>query len=298
MELDHLNTTPDPSHPALIDIRFTVVDSRSTEEAASGNASLTTAEPRAGMEPPSKAETPANAEPWAGKEPPSTLGSQVKIEPASEAMALERETSSGRKSPLILHLHGFGQNRTQFLSQTRSLTTLEGIHVYPDGVYPVLTRSPSSTRRAGESPRSWYVYEGDPVTFISALEQASRFLESLLDRLEGDYGPREVLLQGYSMGGYLAGYLALSRPDRFRAVAVTGCRLKTECVERFTAAHRRLAVLAVHGKADERVDGRRQQESVELLRQNAVPAEMVWTEGEHAMDAHQVEIIRAWFDTL
>ncbi len=108
--------------------------------------------------------------------------------------------------PAVVFLHGFGSSGLGALSQTSMVETLRGrgyAVIAPDG-------APRTDGR-----RSWNFYPG----WEGRDETA--FLQDVLQDAETRHNidPAQVVLAGFSAGGFMVNYLACETPDMFAAYA-------------------------------------------------------------------------------
>lgn len=110
-------------------------------------------------------------------------------------------------TPVLVFLHGWGGAPKATLNNQRL-------------VAPMLARgwaviAPEGLRRDGTGPRSWNFYPGwggrDETAFLTAVAQdaADRF----------GISDRDVMLSGFSAGGFMVSYLACASPESFAAYA-------------------------------------------------------------------------------
>jgi predicted esterase len=112
-----------------------------------------------------------------------------------------------------------------------------------------------------------------------------------MERVLQQISVNRVTIFGYSMGGYLAGYYGLSRPELLNELIVIGARIKTEVFEGRKNNVGHLNVLALHGKLDKTVKSAPQKESCEKLSQwNAT---VTFKELDAGHDLNELYIIEA-----
>jgi predicted esterase len=165
--------------------------------------------------------------------------------------------------PLVVYLHGYKQNTSDFRQQVSSLLSIEAYHLFVQGPYPVYDRH--KKEKVEDWGRAWYVYDGDQKQFAHSLEQTSKFLDRILASVEREVEISGTAMLGYSMGGYLAGYFALSRYNRIDDLAVIGSRIKTELFAGDKPSFSELNVLALHGHNDKSVKSLPQKKSCRQL---------------------------------
>ena len=123
----------------------------------------------------------------------------------SYRIALPDEVSD--QTPVLMFLHGFGGNANGTMGNQRL-------------VQPMLERgwaviAPDGLRRGGTGPKSWNFFPGwsgrDETAFLSgvASDAASRF----------GISNSQVMLSGFSAGGFMVNYLACAAPGTFAAYA-------------------------------------------------------------------------------
>lgn len=160
------------------------------------------------------------------------------------------DTGRAVQKPLVIYLHGYRQNITYFKKKLEKLQDLEAYHLFVQGPYPIYDEE--HRRAVPEWGRAWYLYDGRQDQFRRSMERSSAFIEYLVRDLIPELEVSYRVMLGYSMGGYLAGYFALSRPGTIQKLIVLGGRIKSEWFEedRYSNFH----VLALHGKNDKSVD--------------------------------------------
>jgi phospholipase/carboxylesterase len=106
----------------------------------------------------------------------------------------------------------------------------------------------------------------DIEAMLSSRERLETFLEQCLERYPID--PKRLALLGFSQGGVMAYSLALSKPQRFSALAALSTWLPGELAQRLGIGDgvRDLPVLVQHGTDDPTIEVARARDSVERLR--------------------------------
>lgn len=198
------------------------------------------------------------------------------------------------KKPLLLYLHGFGQNLEQFEELCRPLFSLTAYHLILQGPYPIYDRS--GKKNVSQWGRAWYLYDGNRGQFIKSLEVSSEFLQEVMDRLFEIITPSRVGIVGYSMGGYLAGYYALTRWKHIHDLVVCSARIKTEVIHEWDSI-KHMNILAVHGKNDEAVKPEPQQKEIEKLKEKKINAEFRLLDEGHEFNNSYLNAIKQWLKT-
>jgi len=115
--------------------------------------------------------------------------------------------SGGKDAPVLVFLHGYGGNGKGTMGNRRLVT-------------PMMNRgwaviAPDGLRRDGDGPKSWNFFPGrtgrDETAFLKEVvaDAAARFGTSV----------QNVMLSGFSAGGFMVSYLACEAPETFAAYA-------------------------------------------------------------------------------
>lgn len=203
---------------------------------------------------------------------------------------------SGEKKPLILYLHGFGQNIDLFQKKVEPMLDLNAYHLFVQGPYPLYDRS--RKKKVEQWGRSWYLYDGEQAQFIKSLEVSSEFLQEVLDTLLVHVNVSRLCVTGYSMGGYLAGYFALSRWKHVNDLVVIGGRIKTEVFQDRERHYEHMNVLALHGTRDESVDPGTQRDSVRALSEWGANVEFNTIDEKHGLTARYINVCIDWLKNI
>lgn len=173
------------------------------------------------------------------------------------------EVGKSEEKPFIVYLHGFNQNIEQFQQYMEELLSVEAYHLFIQAPYPIYDRR--REKKVEEWGRAWYLYDGEQDQFLRSLELASEFVQEVMDTILEHITPNRIGVVGYSMGGYLAGYFALSRWKHVNDLVVIGGRIKTEVFEERKGNYDHMNVLALHGSKDQSVKSSPQKVSCDQL---------------------------------
>jgi phospholipase/carboxylesterase len=149
--------------------------------------------------------------------------------------------------PLVLAFHGKCEDETAMPRRVGEMGE-DFAWAFPRAPYP----EEYEFRGHARIGYSWYQYTGDAEAFAQSLRVTGgwvlRLLERILDETKAD--PERIYLMGFSQGGYLAGSMALTMPERFAGAALFGSRYKTELIEDGAGSRRHLRLFSAHGKSD------------------------------------------------
>jgi len=197
------------------------------------------------------------------------------------------------QKPLIVYLHGFNQNLQQFEKLTKELQQLEAYHLFIQGPYPIYDRR--HTQKVENWGRSWYLYDGEQKQFVKSLELASKFVQETIDDILNQITVSRIAILGYSMGGYLAGYFALSRWKHVNDLVVIGARIKTEVFEANKGSYQHMNVLALHGSKDDSVKSEPQKKCCEQLSQWGANVSFRELDETHRLSSLFLNETKNWF---
>jgi len=185
-----------------------------------------------------------------------------------ELFSTTRDVGPGR--PLVVAFHGQWEDETAWPGRLGERGRDLG-WLFPRGPFR------DAAERGGRRLEgwSWYQYTGDAGAFAASLAETGSWVLALLDRTLARTGAdaSRVFLLGFSQGGYLAGALALTHPERFAGAALLGARFKTELREGDLGRLRHLRLFAGHGSRDRSVRPEPAVRSVRALRDAGLEVE-------------------------
>lgn len=191
--------------------------------------------------------------------------------------------------PLIVYLHGYGENKVSFREKSAPVQEIAGWHLFINGPYPL--------PRPGIPDRgyAWYIYDGPGSDFAAELHRATEVVEAVRDQFIREVQVAEIAVVGFSMGAYLGGYWSLfgSHPPEYAALC--GGRIKSELLKTKPAAEPKpRAIAAFHGKHDKSVDGNRQQQSIDTLLSYGYNAGQHWLDCGHRFEGIMADSVQQW----
>lgn len=203
------------------------------------------------------------------------------------------ETGPKGEKPLIIYLHGYKQNIRIFERLMEKLIdNIQAYHLFIQGPYPMYEKN--SKKKVKNWGRSWYLYDGRAKQFEKSLEITSEFIQGIVENLFNVIKVNKVCVLGYSMGGYLAGYFAMSRWKHVSENIVIGARIKTELFDGKMDNFKHIKFLAVHGSQDNIVMPEPQQEEIEKLKKQGIDAQFITVNAEHRLNGFYIDEISKW----
>ncbi len=190
-----------------------------------------------------------------------------------------------------------GQDALRFHSDLHGQLDERFIVVYPDGPLPLEINEDGGTRREGHA---WYIYTGDQERFLASAIRSEAYLHDLIHQVMAmrSVDPRRVYLAGYSQGGYLAGIMALRRPDLFAGVATINSRVKNEIPPDRKSGDAKLPLLVLHGEKDRFIPVEVAEESANRLRDRDFPVTFKRYSSGHRFTEEQIKDLATWLDTI
>jgi|AntRauTorckE6833_2_1112554.scaffolds.fasta_scaffold03099_4 predicted esterase len=205
------------------------------------------------------------------------------------------ESGPGNASkPLIVYLHGFNQTEHTFREDCRDLLQVQAYHLFIQAPYPIYDRR--GKKPVSEWGRSWYLYDGHQDQFLRSMDHASRFIDQIIEKTTHATKSTRTAIIGYSMGGYLAGYHAIKRPEQVQDLIICSARYKSELLEGDYKKINHQSILALHGNADKSVDPNPQRIEVEGLKKHGIDATFVALDDTHKFSQVFTEKILEWLN--
>ncbi|MFU8860719.1 MAG: alpha/beta hydrolase [Cyclonatronaceae bacterium] len=204
------------------------------------------------------------------------------------------ETGTPGDKPLIVYLHGFGQNLDKFQRQMKKLLEVRAYHLFIQGPYVNI----GDAEYRGKWGYSWYIYNGKQGSFIKSLEYTSEFVQEVIDGLVPHLKIDRVCVLGYSMGAYLAGYFAFSRYKHTNDLILIGGRFKSEAFRGRIKKGKHIRVLSVHGKKDTVVNHAAQQEHIQVLVKAGIDVTAMSHPGGHELAPAIVNRVYTWMRSV
>lgn len=200
----------------------------------------------------------------------------------------------GSLKPLILYLHGFGENIKMFREKCSRFLEKDAYHLFIQGPYPLYDYKREKT--VPNWGRAWYLYDGNKKQFTKSLELTSEFIQEIIDNLIQFINVSKLCVVGYSMGGYQAGHFALTRWKHVNGLVVVGARIKTEILNDSDWKNLiHMDILAIHGSNDDKVDYKGQEESIGFLKKNGIRSKLILIEEAHDFSESVTDEIVKWF---
>ena len=201
------------------------------------------------------------------------------------------ETGSKGEKPLFVYLHGRGQNLETFEKSMAPFMDFRGYHLFIQGPY-------ADSQMTGHREKwgfMWYLYNGKQGSFIKSLEYTAEFIQEIVDHVRQFIKADRLCMIGYSMGGYQAGYFAMTRWKHTNDLIVMGGRIKTEVLTASRIQNmKHQQILAIHGTKDDVVLPGPQKEAIDYLKSKKINAEMREINDTHRLSSKYLRCAVDW----
>ncbi|MEE9311406.1 MAG: hypothetical protein V3V10_03230 [Planctomycetota bacterium] len=189
--------------------------------------------------------------------------------------------------PIVIALHGYGQNEDRMRRFMSPISGLPFIWVYPRAVYPLEMRQPEKIRIGN----AWYMYTGDQDDLRESMAQSMKHIMNVREQVIERFGERACAIVGFSQGGYLAGLTGACHPQAFKAAASLTGRLKHE----FMPDGNGVKLAQFHGLDDENVAPELARDAVEATRTKGFEVEhFEIKDTAHAISEDMAEKLGDW----
>lgn len=204
------------------------------------------------------------------------------------------EVGKKGEKPLIVYLHGRGQNIPIFERYMRPMMEFNAYHLFIQGPYADF----EATKMREKWGSSWYLYNGRQGSFVKSMEYTAEFIQEIVDHVVPFIKVNRLCILGYSMGGYQAAYFGTSRWKHTNEIIVIGGRIKTELLATKFNKLKHQNILALHGKKDEFVEAEKQKEQIEILQSKKIKASYLELNEGHKLTARYVTEAAKWLEKL
>jgi predicted esterase len=204
------------------------------------------------------------------------------------------ETGPKGEKPMIVYLHGRGQNIPLFERQVKSMLNLNAYHLFIQGPYADFELTKSKEKWG----YSWYLYNGRQGSFLKSMEYTAEFIQEIIDHVIKFIKVSRLCVLGYSMGGYMAGYFGTSRWKHTNELVVISGRIKTELLGTKWQNLKHQKVLAIHGLKDEIVSPDSQKEHIQKMADKGIDALFMGVNEGHKLSAHMVKMTIDWLNRM
>ncbi|MGC9366690.1 MAG: TPR end-of-group domain-containing protein [bacterium] len=194
-----------------------------------------------------------------------------------------------QKYVLVLGLHGYGSNESNFLKLGDNFQEHDFIYATLQAPYPFLL--------GDNLGYSWFLWnqQDSAVEFISGKMTISYVLNAV-QKLSEHYNPSQVYLLGFSQGCGLTYLTGLNNPDYFSGLICYGGWLDTNFVsdENLNQASDQLRIFIGHGTDDRSVEFENALQAEEFLTSHGFQVEFYDFEGAHQVPPEMVQETEKW----
>lgn len=200
------------------------------------------------------------------------------------------EVGEKGEKPMIVYLHGKGQNIDIFERLMKPLLDLNAYHMFIQGPYADFT----TVKEKQKWGHNWYLYNGRQGSFVKSMEYTAEFIQEIVDHVLPFIKVNRLCILGYSMGGYQAGYFGTTRWKHTNEIIVIGGRIKTELLAEKWKYLKHQQILAIHAEKDEYVSAEHQAEHIKIMQKKGINATFLEVDGTHKLTSKQLKEARKW----
>jgi phospholipase/carboxylesterase len=198
--------------------------------------------------------------------------------------------------PTIVAFHGYGSNALDLLSLAPFFLHGQALVIAPQGPDPVSAGPPGSGAPQGFG---WFpltlVRPPTPLDVAQAVTGAREFLDAAVERYPVDR--KRLVVLGFSQGGVIAYALALSAPERFRALVALSSWLPDDLANALPQVDRSsLQTWIAHGRHDEIIMVARGRSSAERVRAMGAPVTYREYDMGHEVSGPSLTELIRWLD--
>ncbi len=202
----------------------------------------------------------------------------------------------------VIWLHGLGASGHDFEPVVPELKLLQrpGVRfMFPHApVRPI-------TVNGGASMRGWY--DITSMDFdqreqdAAGTEDSAEAIRALIeDQIEQGIPAQNIILAGFSQGGAIALYTALTYPEKLGGILALSTYLPLHDIvtEKLSAANKNIPILMAHGTVDDVIDIRHAHDSKEALSRLGIDVEWYDYPIAHSVSLEEIEQVSQWFKRL
>lgn len=218
----------------------------------------------------------------------------VVVPTVQSARVLEPEgLEAGRKVPLVLALHGAGDNSDRYVRHFAEKAAEHGmILCLPEAPYAIATNIP------GGVGYLWYRFLSDGPEALS-VNLSDQYILAVIDSVLAHTpaaDPERVFITGFSQGGFLAYTLALRHPDRFHGVVAIGAGADPRDLTEKGATNGWPGFFICHSPEDRVIPWEIYEASADFLRKKGLAFDSYRYEGGHTVTPALTDTIFSWME--
>lgn len=222
---------------------------------------------------------------------PDRPASEIHVHPLTVPQTLyfglgPAPAAGGPPSPLLVALHGWGQNAKRMLRDLAPVSARGVLVAAPQAPHPFYLDMSS-----GKVGFHWLTkYERD-----RAVADANAFIAAMLEKLrqEGAYDPSRIFLLGFSQGCSMAWRFCVSGHAQPAGMIACGADLPPDVAEKLPTPSP-FPVLLVHGREDGIISPTKMHEAREGLEAAGVQHDVYEFDGGHEIPLAAAEHIADW----
>ena len=176
--------------------------------------------------------------------------------------------------PLIIGLHGWGDNADNFINVEQKFPEMNVIFVSPEAPYEF---GPGT-----DIGYSWIQGYDDPNIFDQSVTLSEEYILNVIEFMKGNYTIDDVYLMGFSQGCWMTYYIGIRNPELFHGLLCFGGELPADMLGEDTLIHAKdLPVFIVHGENDRVIPVVMGENALSILQDRDYRCEILIFDGAH-----------------
>ena len=193
--------------------------------------------------------------------------------------------------PLIIGLHGYGDNNENFISLYQDFPSRNFIFAVPQAPYEFGVGS--------NIGYSWIPQSDDPAVFDEAVTLTENYVNSVVTYLQNQYNISEIILMGFSQGCWLTYYTGIRNPLLFKGLLCFAGDLPLDLLNDETFENAKdLPIYIVHGENDRSIPVDAGINAASVLKGMGFDVELFIFDGAHEIPKEGMEKGLIWLDLI
>lgn len=193
--------------------------------------------------------------------------------------------------PLLIGLHGWGDNAENFIMLDRKFPQMNFIFVVPEAPYEFGVGNTIGY--------SWIEGWEKPEIFEKSVTLTEAYILHVISYITSIYNVTDVYLMGFSQGCWMTYYVGLNHPEVFSGLLCFGGELPLDILgDEIISTANKLPVYIVHGENDRVIPLEVGQKAQTVLDENGYQCELYIFEGAHEIPEEGFKLGFPWLGLI
>lgn len=201
---------------------------------------------------------------------------------------LPEDYDETRSYPLVVMLHGATGTPENVAAWGQQMPHRDFILAAPAAAYPVFSSHQDS--------RIWWPAGISDELRLQYLEQCAAYVEAVVGEMRTRFSVSNAVVAGFSQGGMLASYTALTRPGLFDALACFSTTIAVS--DELPRRDLDFPVFSGHGLRDSAVSAEQGELLADFLEEQGCTVTRFTFDGGHEISQQELEAFCDWLDAL